>query len=840
MTSGPQQSDHPGLHFGGGEFWQDRVSSLLTGTGQHTHVICDRRTGVEFVLSRISLEKTPLVTFRFESVASSKAISAVLAASVERDLGITLLRADATLRHSLVILSRLLVTIGPIRFAVVWSDFCIDLVGELSKAVGNLGQVISFCTDEYLNPRIPDNFRVIRGSDLLMSHSEAVVAAGGSMSAEDVAVLASQCGYRYGEFYSAVHPLAQRPYIPQTRSSARGLLVASSTSDLELLDVLIDRERWIEVFELVCQRLPGEASRVVGEACHHLVDLGAFEYMWDGISGLPEKIQKHPDVAYWLVVAASATNRLSLVRELAREVLEENEAPDLRAAVAVLNPSVDMVDEATRAVRALETPITLRAMGFALAYAGDREMPVHLFRKAMKLAESKRANHLVIACAIDIANQEITLGRYSSGVDWAKWALAEIDKRRSNERFRRNAALALYAYGSILSKQSVDDPEVVTAIQELVVDWSILGAPTYESVVSTVGDWHFASGNFTEAEEHYKRVLAGVPLDQYASAAIDVVKVLIAQGRLKEAQGLAEAARTIARSSTHTEYALACLAVGMSKADSDSAAVIGILREAQTGLAKSNFVVFETQAALWIAVVQLRSGRAELAKDTLRQVASGLAELGPAGWGLLLCGLEEWRTLFSLWKDEPPTVRFDFLGDRLVTREGASWRAPMRVCEVLAVLSSTENGISAERLQLKVFGDDSTTTNVKATVSRIRRSVPISQAPYRLSANVQSDFSELIEAVEAGELITALDLYKGPLLPGSDAPAVVELREYVDELLKGTILRSSDVELMIRLGTMMEGDLEIWERAKSLLAPKDSRRGLVNARIRRIRALWQS
>lgn len=840
MTSEMQQPDRGRLRFGAGKFWQDRISSLIVGTGHHTHVICDRQTGVEFVLSRISLEKTPLVTFRFDAVTSPKDISAVLAASVERDLGITLLRADASVRHSLVILSRLLVTIGSIRFVVVWSDFCIDLVNELSNAVGNLGQVISFCTDEYLNPPVPEHFRVLRGNDLLMSQSEAVVAAGGTMSAEDVGILASQCGYRFGEFFSAVHPLAQRPYIPQTRSSARGLMLAVTTSDLELLDVLIDRERWIEVFELVCQRLPSEASRIVGKACHHLVDLGAFEYMWDGMSGLPEEVKKHPDVAYWLVVAASATNRLSLVRELAREVLDEHEAPDLRAAVAVLNPSVDMVMETTRAVRALETPITLRAMGFALAYAGDREMPVHLFRKAMKLAESRRANHLVIACAIDIANQEITLGRYSSGVDWAKWALGEIGKRRSNERFRRYAALALYAYGSILSNQVVEDPDVASAIQELVVDWSILGAPTYESVVSTVADWHFVSGNFGEAEEYYKRVLSGVPLDQYASAAIDVVKVLIAQERFKEAQGLADAARTIARSSTHTEYALACLAVGMSKASDEPAGVISILREAQSGLARTNYVVFETQAVLWIALVQLRTGRTEEAKDTLRQAASGLAELGPAGWGLLLCGIEEWRTLYSLWKDEPPTVRFDFLGDRLVTREGVSWRAPMRVCEVLAVLSSTDSGLSAERLQLKVFGDDSTTTNVKATVSRIRRVVPISQAPYRVSANVQSDFSDLVKALEAGDFIKALDLYKGPLLPGSDAPAVVELREYVDELLKGTILRSSDVEQIIRLGTLMEGDLEIWERAKSLLAPKDSRRGLVNARIRRIRAHWHS
>src|SRR5690606_41130745 len=103
--------------------------------------------------------------------------------------------------------------------------------------------------------------------------------------------------------------------------------------------------------------------------------------------------------AYWLVVAASATNRLSQVRELAQSILQYEEAPDLRAAVAVLHPSTQMVIEATRAIKAMETPTTLRAMGFALAYAGDRVTPVQLFRRAMERAEALRANHLVIACA---------------------------------------------------------------------------------------------------------------------------------------------------------------------------------------------------------------------------------------------------------------------------------------------------------------------------------------------------------------------------------------------------------------------------------------------------------
>lgn len=817
-------------------FWQDRIATMLAAAGPRCHIECDRSSGIKLALNRLAMSDIPLVTLNFDEQASSQMISTKLANSVQRTLGVRLVLDDAPHTHNLAVLSRELVRLGPVRFAVIWSDYCIELVEELGRAFGNQNQVISLSYSSTPTECLSTIFRRIPAEVVRMSDHEALVAAGDSMNPEDAITLAKECGYLYGEYLSRIDPttLVSSEIVggPQANSMEYSLIV----SDASLLDVLIDRGRWIEAFELACRKLPQEVRRVVILAGHQLVDLGAFEYMWDGLWGLPEGVKQDPDVAYWLIVAASATNRVHLVRKLADEVLSSFEAPDLRAAVAVLHPTVDMVSETARAVKAMETPTTLRAMGFALAYAGDRTSPVQLFRRAMARAESLRANHLVIACAIDIANQEITLGRYQNGVDWARWAVQELDRRRSNEQFRRHAALAQIAYGTILTGDDNEVTNLRTLISSLCVDWTRIGAPTYESVVSTAGDWYFASGSLGTAEEHYRRVLEGVPLSQYASAALDVVKVLIAQGKLTEAHSLAKASRTLTATSTPTERALADLAMGMVSARSNLEGAQQFLRSAQAGLAGTNYVVFEAQSFLWMALAYHNVGRTDLAASMLSQGAQGIAELGPTGWSFLLCNATESSVLRELWHSSSTSMYLQFLGVRQVFVNGVSTRASMRNCEVLAALSENVAGVNGEKLRLMVFGDESTAANTKATVSRMRRSFPISQSPYRLTGRVHTDFGDLIRAVEKGDLTKALNLYGGQLLPGSEAPWIVEMRSYVDEGLKAAVIASNDVELMIRLGTIMDTELEIWERAKALLSSSDNRRGLINARIRRIRA----
>jgi len=823
-----------------GGFWQDRIAKMLSTAGERCHLECGRLSGIEYALNRLAMDNTPLVTLRFLAKPGPQTISIQLARAIEKAFGVPLVLEDAPYKYSLSVLSRELVRIGPIRMAVVWSDYCPRLVEELGTTLGNLVQLISIASEGEPIDGLPRIFVRLDGGTLLVSDREAVIAAGDSMRPADAIALADTCGRRFGEFIAKVDPALGASAFWAAGLDLRIALGPTVVSQATLLEVLLDRGRWIEAFELACTHFPIEVRRVVRLAGHQLVDLGAFDYLWDGLSRLPEEVKRDPDVAYWLLVAASATNRVSSIRDLVDEVLNASEAPDLRAAVAVLHPSVNMVTEAARAVKAMETPTTLRAMGFALANAGDRKSPVELFRRAMERAEALRANHLVIACAIDIANQEITLGRYRNGVDWARWAVHELDRRRTNEQFRRHAALALIAYGTILFGEKGEIDELGPLINNMCVDWTRLGAPTYESVVSTIGDWHYASGNLAEAEGYYRGVLNGVPLSQYASAALDVVRVLIAQGRNMEALRLAEASRTLATTSTPTERALADLALGIAKASSHHDGAVQLLDSAAAGLTKTSFVVFEAQCYLWLALVYFNAGRSDLVVRMLDKGAEGISSLGQSGWRFLLCDAVECGALQEMWQSASTFVQLRFLGDQSVTVNGKTSRASLRVCEILALLSENEAGISGERLRLMVFGDQSTAANTKATISRMRKSFPISLSPYRLTCRVVTDFGEVVSSIEKGDIHGALSLYGGQLLPGSDSSAIVELRGFIDEGMKSAVIASNDVEQMIRLGNLMEGELEVWEAARSILKPSDSRRALVNARIHRIRAYWDS
>jgi len=87
----------------------------------------------------------------------------------------------------------------------------------------------------------------------------------------------------------------------------------------------------------------------------------------------------------------------------------------------------------------------------------------------------------------------------------------------------------------------------------------------------------------------------------------------------------------------------------------------------------------------------------------------------------------------------------------------------------------------------------------------------------------------------------ALSLYRGPLLPDSEAPAVVELREYIDESLRQAVLASGDHEAMLELAKRTDDqDLELLEAAARHMPQNDPQSPLLRARIRQIRRDWGS
>jgi hypothetical protein len=81
-----------------------------------------------------------------------------------------------------------------------------------------------------------------------------------------------------------------------------------------------------------------------------------------------------------------------------------------------------------------------------------------------------------------------------------------------------------------------------------------------------------------------------------------------------------------------------------------------------------------------------------------------------------------------------------------------------------------------------------------------------------------------------------MDLYSGPLLEHSEAPALRAERDELDATLRGAVLESRNAELIWRFAQTPVGaeDLEIFERLAALLPGTDSRRSAVAARLHRL------
>ncbi|WP_027882644.1 hypothetical protein [Meiothermus rufus] len=142
-------------------------------------------------------------------------------------------------------------------------------------------------------------------------------------------------------------------------------------------------------------------------------------------------------------------------------------------------------------------------------------------------------------------------------------------------------------------------------------------------------------------------------------------------------------------------------------------------------------------------------------------------------------------------------------------------------------------GLSAEQLALRVWGEGSRPEVAKAEVRRLRQRLTlVVSRPYRLSGRVWADFVELRERLLRGNLLGALALYGGPLLPGSDAPVVTEAREEISSLLKKTLLSQGAIQQAFELA-MQEEDPEFWQAILAQLRPGDPHRVLLEARWQR-------
>jgi hypothetical protein len=188
-------------------------------------------------------------------------------------------------------------------------------------------------------------------------------------------------------------------------------------------------------------------------------------------------------------------------------------------------------------------------------------------------------------------------------------------------------------------------------------------------------------------------------------------------------------------------------------------------------------------------------------------------------------------------------LRLQALGrpDMVLTAGGRSLRLSLRHSEILAVLATHPGGLSGDELAVMLYPGDVSPATLRAEMVRLRSLLGadvLASRPYRLCAEVTSDWVAVAAKLAAGDLAGALKLYPGPLLPQSEAPEVVRLRTDLHGWLRALVLADGAQELVVNWTQSRWGvdDLEMWHRQCALLPSRSPLRPRAEAMVERLDA----
>ena len=153
-------------------------------------------------------------------------------------------------------------------------------------------------------------------------------------------------------------------------------------------------------------------------------------------------------------------------------------------------------------------------------------------------------------------------------------------------------------------------------------------------------------------------------------------------------------------------------------------------------------------------------------------------------------------------------------------------RLTPRHSEILLLLASTPRGLSGDELAVLLYEDDGASSTLRAELNRLRHLLGdelLASRPYRLAASVTGDWLGVEAHLAAGDLRSALQMYRGPLLPRSTAPGVTRLREMLSESIRHALLQSNESDLMSQWTRSAWGadDYEMWT-AQQAVVPSGS------------------
>lgn len=184
----------------------------------------------------------------------------------------------------------------------------------------------------------------------------------------------------------------------------------------------------------------------------------------------------------------------------------------------------------------------------------------------------------------------------------------------------------------------------------------------------------------------------------------------------------------------------------------------------------------------------------------------------------------------------PPLLSMRFLGaeDTKALLDGREIPLTLRHAEILTLLALHPKGMTAEQLALVLYGECGNPVTARAEIHRLRTQLgasAIGTKPYRLDAEVDADFVNVRRPLRERRARDAIALWRGPLLPRSNAPGVRSDREQTLTQLRRLVLERRDLDVLYAFARAMP-DQEVLEALAGGLAPADPRQAWVQSQLR--------
>ncbi|MFF8973504.1 GAF domain-containing protein [Streptomyces sp. NPDC014995] len=179
---------------------------------------------------------------------------------------------------------------------------------------------------------------------------------------------------------------------------------------------------------------------------------------------------------------------------------------------------------------------------------------------------------------------------------------------------------------------------------------------------------------------------------------------------------------------------------------------------------------------------------------------------------------ESHLALLSPERPDTVTPELTVLGrdEAHLTTGGRGLRLSRRHSEILVLLARHPEGLTGDELLCALYEDESVTpVTLRAELARLRGVLGpglLASRPYRLTVPVESDVAVVERRLAAGATTAAVTAYTGPLLPASQAPAVVRLRHRLADGLRAALIARGDPDLLADWAHAPwgEDDLDVW------------------------------